>query len=153
MPDVNTKLEIMELFSKYLLCLDERRFDVESFSEVFTENAEVIIPSKILPLRECHGLKEIRELHAALFRMIKSSHHMSGDYIFISLSEQSAEVRCNLSSCYNSFEPESSNTLITGTANFSAVNTSEGWRIQRMLRKSKSVYSFGIPTKNQEEFI
>ena len=33
-----TKLAIMELFSKYLLCLDERRFDVNSFSEIFTEN-------------------------------------------------------------------------------------------------------------------
>ena len=42
-----TKLAIMELFSKYLLCLDERRFDVNSFSEIFTENAEVIMPSRL----------------------------------------------------------------------------------------------------------
>ena len=98
MPDINAKLEIMELLSKYLLCLDERRFDHESFAEIFTESAEVNMPSNIIPERVCMGLQEIRDIHAALFRLIKSSHHTShtsSDYVFLSLSEQSADSKAD----------------------------------------------------------
>ena len=152
MPNADAKLELMELFSKYLLCLDERRFDHESFAEIFTESAEVSIPSNIIPERECRGLQEIRDIHAALFRQIKSSHHASSDYIFLSLSEQSAEVRCNLSSCYNSFSTENGDSFIAGTVNFSAVKLLGSWKIQKMRRKTQCVFSLGINIKNKEVF-
>ena len=138
----SAKLEIMELFSKYLLCLDERRFNTESFAEIFTENAEVSIPSKINS-KECRGLQEIRDVHLSLHRMIKSSHHMSSDYIFELIDENGAEVRCNLLGCYNSFK-ENGDSFSTGTVKFSAVHTKEGWRIQRMLRKAKTYYQTKI---------
>ena len=155
MPNVEAKLEIMELFSKYLLCLDERRFDHESFAEIFTDSAEVNMPSNIIPERVCMGLQEIRDIHAALFRLIKSSHHTShtsSDYVFLSLSEQSAEVRCNLSSCYNSFSTETGDSFVAGTVNFSAVKLLGIWKIQKMRRKTQCVCSFGINTKNKEVF-
>ena len=148
MPNAEAKLEIMELFSKYLLCLDERRFDHESFAEIFTDSAEVSIPSSIVPERECRGLEEIRDIHAALFRLIKSSYHASSDYIFLSLSEQSAEVRCNLSSYYNSFSAEGGVNFIAGTVNFSAVKLLGSCKIQRMRRKTQCVCNFPNNTKN-----
>lgn len=96
MTDTSAKFEIMELFSRYLLFLDERKFDAESFARIFTENAEVSMLSNMMPIKECKGLKEIRNIHASLYRMIKSSHHQSGDFIFLSLTDNNAEVRCNL---------------------------------------------------------
>ena len=101
MPDINAKLEIMELLSKYLLCLDERRFDHESFAEIFTD---------------------------------------------------SAEVRCNLSSWYDSFTAENGDSFIAGTVSFSAVKLLGIWKIQRMRRKTQCVCNFGINTKNKEVF-
>ena len=152
MLNAGAKLEIMELFSKYLLCLDERRFNTESFAEIFTENAEVSIPSKMTTIRECNGLREIRDIHVTLFRLVKSSHHASSDYIFTSLTDKSAEVLCNLSVYLNPFSDDDSGKLSVGTVNFHAVNTDEGWRIQKMSRKTKSFYSFAPDTKNQEVF-
>ena len=132
---------------KYLMCIDERRFDV--FAEIFTESAEVNIPSMLTPERECHWLKEIRDIHTSLFRLIRSSHHMSGDYIFEALTDNAAEVRCNVSGCYNSFGPDGG-SYATGTAKFSATMTDNGWRIQRMRRRTKCSYSFSKDTKIQE---
>lgn len=152
MPDMSAKLEIMELFSRYLLCLDERRFDIDSFAEIFTENAEVIIPSKSSAGRECRGLHEIKDIHAALYRLLKSSHHVSSDYIFDSITDVTAEVRCNISGYYNSFDVDSG-SMAAGVINFSAVHTAEGWKIQRLRRKTKFNYNLSILIKNQEEFI
>lgn len=152
MQNVSEKLEIMELFSKYLLCLDERKFDTESFAEIFTENAEVSIPSNMTTIRVCSGLKEIRDIHIALFRLVKSSYHVSGDYIFTSLSEKNAEVKCNLSVYLNPFGEDDSGKLAVSTVRFYAVKTDKGWRIQKMNRKTSSMYCFAHDTKIQEVF-
>ena len=152
MLDANAKLEIMELFSKYLMYLDEKKFDTVSFAEIFTENAEVIIPSKGKLERVCKGIKEIRDNHAVLFMEVKFSHHFSGDFIFTCNSETSAEVRCNLAGFYRSFNGDHEATISTGIVNFSAINKSDSWRIQSMKRKTKSVYNLDINTQNQEIF-
>ena len=47
-------------------------------------------------LRECRGLKEIRDIHTSLFRLIRSSHHMSGDYIFEALTDNAAAYKMQL---------------------------------------------------------
>ena len=86
MSEAIAKMERMKVLSKYLLCLDERRFDSDSFSKVFTDNADINIPSKVMPVKECRGLKEIRDLHVSLFRLIKSSHHQSGDFVFLAIT-------------------------------------------------------------------
>ena len=152
MQNLTAKLEIMELFSKYLLCLDERRFDTDSFAEIFTENAEVSIPSKMTTIRGCSGLKETRDIHMTLFRLVKSSHHVSSDYVFTSLSDKNAEVRCKLSVYLNPFGEDDSGKLLVGTAKFYALKTDKGWRIQRMNRKTNSFYNFAHDTKTQEAF-
>ena len=95
---MSAKLAIIELFSRYLLCLDERRFDIDSITDV------------------------------------------------------TAEVRCNISGYYNSFDVDSG-SMAAGVINFSAVHTAEGWRIQRLRRKTKFNYNLSILIKNQEEFI
>ncbi len=153
MLDTNAKLEIMELFSKYLMYVDEKKFDAASFAKIFTENAEVIIPSKAKLERVCKGIKEIRDNHAVLFMEVKFSHHFSGDFIFTCNSETSAEVRCNLAGFYRSFNSDNEATISTGIVNFSAINTSDGWRIQGMQRKDKFAYNLDINTQNQEVFI
>ena len=151
MTDTSAKFEIMELFSRYLLFLDERKFDAESFARIFTENAEVSMLSNMMPIKECKGLKEIRNIHASLYRMIKSSHHQSGDFIFLSLTDNNAEVRCNLIGCFDSLNNETS--VSVGTMMLSAVYTEEGWRIQRMNRKTRNYYALNIHSKPQEVFL
>lgn len=99
---VNAKLAIMELFSKYLLYMDERKFDISSFAEIFTYNAE---------------------------------------------------ARCNILGYYNSFNVDNNNIVAAGFATFSAVNTAEGWRIQKIRRIMGTIYSLNINTKTQEILI
>lgn len=53
MQELKAKLEIMELYSMYLLYLDERKFDNNSFSRLFTENAEMRAPSKMHSFNVC----------------------------------------------------------------------------------------------------
>ena len=151
MSEAIAKIEIIELLSKYLLCLDERRFDYDSFSKVFTDNAEVNIPSKVMPVKECRGLKEIRDLHVSLFRLIKSSHHQSGDFVFISLSDSNAEIRCNITGYFDSFSDECS--ISTGFIKFFAVKTENGWRIQTMNRRTRNFYNLSNYSKSQEMFL
>ena len=143
----------LRLWNFSVMYLDEKKFDTVSFAEIFTENAEVIIPSRAKLERVCKGIKEIRDNHAVLFMEVKFSHHFSGDFIFISNSETSAEVRCNLSDFYKSFNGENGAIHSIGTVNFSAVLTSEGWRVQSMNRKIKCVYNLDINTQSQEVFI
>ena len=131
-----------------MLCLDERRFDYDSFSKVFTDNAEINIPSKVMPVKECRGLKEIRDLHVSLFRLIKSSHHQSGDFVFISLSDSNAEIRCNITGYFDSFNDECS--ISTGFIKFFAVKTENGWRIQTMNRRTRNFYNLSNYAKNQD---
>lgn len=150
MSEVTVKLEIIEVLSKYLLCLDERRFDSDSLGEVFTDNAEISVPSKIISLKKCSGLKEIRELHVALFRLIKSSHHQSSDFVFLSLSDNVADVRCNLTAYFNSFNDEFN--IATGFIKFSVIKTDNGWRIKKMNRKTRISYCLMNYSKNQEIF-
>ena len=131
-----SKLAIMELVSKYLRCLDERRFDAEAFAEIFTDGAEVVLPSNLVSGRECRGLHEIRDVHATLFRQTKASFHTSSDYIFSSITEDNAEARCRLLAYYDSFSIEAENTLALGEISISATLTDEGWRIRRMKRST-----------------
>ena len=63
---------------------------------------------KIIPMRDCRGLKEIRDTCA---------------------------------------------TYSASVMNFSTLLTEEGWRIQKMNRKTKGIFSIGIKTKNQESFL
>ena len=114
-------------------------------------NAEINIPSKVMPVKECRGLKEIRDLHVSLFRLIKSS-HQSGDFVFLSLSDSKAEIRCNITGYFNSFNDECS--ISTGFIKFSAVKTESGWRIQTMNRRTKTFYDLSIcHLKSQEVFV
>lgn len=148
-----TKLAIMELFSKYLLCLDERRFDVNSFSEIFTENAEVIMPSRLTSGKECRGLQEIRDIHASLFLQAKSSCHTSSDYIFSMINDENAETRCKFSAYYNSFGDGLNDMLSVGEVLLSAVHTEDGWRIRRMKRNVQYVYKMEAGSKPKELFL
>ena len=151
MPSVNDKQEIMELLSQYLFCLDEKRFDSISMSEIFTENAEITIPLSIDSQQECRGLKEIRAALTARFKQVKSSHHVSSDFLFLASSDNAAEIRCKVSGFYNSSSKENEAYLSVGVINFSVVLTMDGWRIHSMARKTRTTYNMNIITKTQEE--
>ena len=97
MPKTDAKLEIMELFSGYLLCCDERSFNSEVFASIFTSNAIVKMPF----MRESKGVKDTQKLHASFFSQFKITHHVSTDYVFFFSSDIEAEVRCKLSSYYD----------------------------------------------------
>ncbi|MBQ7169113.1 MAG: nuclear transport factor 2 family protein, partial [Synergistaceae bacterium] len=60
MPSLNDKLEITELFDRYLLCLDERRFSIDEFAKIFTQDVKISMPSKMPSMKRANGLKELR---------------------------------------------------------------------------------------------
>ena len=84
--------------------------------------------------------QEIRDVHMSLQRLIKSSYHMSSDFIFDALNDKTAEVRCKILGCYSSFDSEGGDSFAVGTVNFSALRTEDGWRIQKMTRKIQKSY-------------
>ncbi len=147
MPSLEDKQEIMELLSKYLFCIDEKRFDSLSMSEIFTENAEMTMPSGLTPQQECKGLKEIRSTHAEMFSKVKTSHHVSSDFVFLASSDNVAEVRCKVSGYYSSLSNEQEAVLLVGVIIFSVVLTMDGWRIHSMARKTRNIFSMNIKTR------
>ncbi|MBQ7221275.1 MAG: nuclear transport factor 2 family protein [Synergistaceae bacterium] len=147
MPDASAKLEIIELFSTYLLYCDERRFSSEPFAALFTDNAIVKMPF----MRESKGAKDTQKLHVAFFSQFKSTHHVSSNYVFLFSSDSEAEVRCKLSSYYDMLGAQNKDgqnaNFLTADVKFSVVHDGKQWYIRRLHVDIKNVYALNIGAK------
>ena len=142
MPDVSARLDIMELFSRYLSSIDAQKYNLDAFASIFAENARVKLPN----FRESTGLKEVVELHAAVFRKFEYTRNISSDFVFFFSSDEEAHVTCNVLTFYDLYA-EGAN-LSTGIANFSVTATEKGWRIKSLKLNINSVYQLNFLKKS-----
>ena len=152
MPNTDAKLEIMELFSGYLLCCDERNFNSELFASIFTSDAVVKMPF----MRESKSVKDTQKLHASFFSQFKTTHHVSTDYVFFFSSDIEAEVRCKVSSFYDllgsHMKAGQGSNFLTATAMFSVVHSGNCWHIRRLKVDIKNLYSLSVADKTKDIF-
>ena len=148
MPSLNDKLEIMELFDRYLLCLDERRFSIDEFAKIFTQDVKISMPSKMPSMKRANGLKELRDVYASVMLQSGFTHHVSSDYVFDFVSDAEANVRCNMSVYYNLFDKDISggqrSNFLISAVNFRAVSVGEKWQIKELAVNVKCSYRLPV---------
>lgn len=136
-----SKQEISELISRYFLCWDERRFNMTSLKEIFTDSATVKLP----PTEIVTGFDNIVNLHVTLSQMFDSTHHMTSNILFNFISDNEAECRGNLSAYHLYTEDErekhgSEFLIVKGILHFTASYNGGQWLISKL--EVKSIYRF-----------
>jgi hypothetical protein len=136
--DLINKSEITSVVNSYFGALDDKNFNVEHLSTIFTDDAKIIRPNGVPMI----GPVEASASHAESFTRFEGSQHILTNHD-ISITGEKATVRANLVAMHIW---NGSNTMVNNPDNFfiaggvihaELVKLDERWKISQISSKMK----------------
>jgi hypothetical protein len=130
---MNDKIEITEIVNRYFAALDKRTFNVETFRNIFADNATVERPHG----QKLEGPEEISSSHEKSMKRFIATQHLTSGFVIDITDEIIANFRLNLVAMHlwkegygdSSVKSEDNYFLAGGVVSGSVSKTKNGWRI------------------------
>ncbi len=130
---MNDKLEIIETINKYFAALDNRTFSIETFRNIFTDNATVERPDGT----RLEGPVEMCSRHANSMKRFRATQHLTSGFIIDLADEANITFRVNLVAMHlwkddlgdSNVGIRDNYFLAGGVVSGSIIKTNDGWRI------------------------